>query len=544
MIKALENNPKLTIVLVVFLMLCINIDVLDVTIMEARNFITAREMITDGNWLLTTMNGEARYQKPPLPTWFVAISGLIFGMKNLFALRLPGILMIIVTGIYSYLLSNTLLKNRTHSLINALITITSFYVIGIIIEAPWDIFTHGFMLIGIFHLFQLFEKPKHYWQHTILSGFFIGLSFMSKGPVSFYVLLLSFLFAYRIAYKFKHFRAKLFSVFSILILIFIVGGWWYLYVRLEDPSTFLSIANKETGNWSSYNTRSFYYYWSFFTQSGIWAIPAFISLLYPYLKSRVSNLKAYRFSFFWTIFAVVLLSIIPEKKSRYLMPVLIPLAINIGFYIEYLIREFKNLKNKNETFPVYFSFGLIALIGIVFPVAGYLYLKDKPEVNWVLLVISSLVLTIIGITILIKLKQKLLKQVFYLTISFVISAFVFVLPLSKALKSDTYKSISLLKTEVEKEDMKVYSFGYVSPEMIWDFGDKIPQIKINDSTYNFPKEDKFGILVRNFSPEDAQLLKVNYNIVQHDTYDLNRSASNSKKYKKRLLSHYYVLTKK
>ena len=57
--------------------------VLPVTIMEARNLVTAREMVQDGNWLLTTMNGLPRYQKPPLPTWITAIFGFIFGFKHL-----------------------------------------------------------------------------------------------------------------------------------------------------------------------------------------------------------------------------------------------------------------------------------------------------------------------------------------------------------------------------------------------------------------------------------------------------------------------------
>lgn len=544
MIKTIENNPILTIIVVVLIMLNFNLAALDVTIMEARNFITAREMLTDNNWLLTTMNGEARYQKPPLPTWFTAFSGLLFGIKNILALRFPGIIMIIIIGIYSYFLSNKLLNDKAHSLINGLITITSFYVIGIIIEAPWDIFTHAFMLISIFHLFQLFEKEKQYWQHTILAGLFIGFSIMCKGPVSFYALLLPFLISYGITYKYKHFRAKLFSVFSIIILMLLIGGWWFLYVRLEDSETFLRITNKETGNWGSYNVRPFYYYWSFFTQSGIWTIPAFISLLYPYLKSRVNNLKAYKFSFYWTVFAVILLSIIPEKKSRYLMPVLIPLAINVGFYIEYLIREFKNIKDKRETFPVYFNFGLIALIGIVFSFVGYFLLKDNTNVNWVLFSSASLLLSSIGIAIIIQLKRKNIKTAFYLTIGFMISAFVLVLPLSKALKSDTYNSVSKLKTKAEKENIKIYSFGAVSPEMIWDFGDKIPQIKINDSTYKFPEDHKFGILVNGFSASETKLLKENYNIVQHSTYDLNRSEPDSKGYKKRLVSYYYVITKK
>lgn len=38
-------------------------------IMESRNIITAREMVSDGNWLVPTMNGELRLEKPPLPTW-------------------------------------------------------------------------------------------------------------------------------------------------------------------------------------------------------------------------------------------------------------------------------------------------------------------------------------------------------------------------------------------------------------------------------------------------------------------------------------------
>ena len=95
MIKTIEKYPIATLSIVIVLMLLIHLDVPNVTIMEARNFITAREMVHDNNWLLTTMNGEARYQKPPLPTWLTATSGLVFGMQSLFALRLPAALMVL-----------------------------------------------------------------------------------------------------------------------------------------------------------------------------------------------------------------------------------------------------------------------------------------------------------------------------------------------------------------------------------------------------------------------------------------------------------------
>lgn len=499
MLKKLQHNPILTITVLVLLMLTFGVQYLSVSIMEARNFITAREMLTDGNWLLTTMNGEARYEKPPLPTWLAAFFGMIFGIKNLLAIRFPAIIFIAITGVFTYLLSNKLLNNKNHSLINALIVVTSFYVIGISIEAPWDIFTHGFMLMAIYFLFQYLQGNSNNFKAILLAGLFLGCSILCKGPVSFYALLLPFLIAYGMVFKFTAIKKQILPLLAFLIIGLIVGGWWYLYVRVNDPSTFTAIAERETGNWSSYNIRPFYYYWSFFTQSGIWTIPAFISLLYPYLKRRVSNTKAYRFSFIWTITAVILLSLIPEKKSRYLMPVLIPLAINTGFYIEYLIRCFKDLKDKRETIPVYFNFGLIALIGLAFPIVGYLFLGEKLSGYMFPFAIASITLVLLSVLIFVQLKLKNMEKVFYLTIFFFAALLISGLPLSTALIDNNYKPISNLKEDTKKEAINVYGFNYISPEMIWQFGDKIPNITQEDGTINFPNEPVFGMLANGIS---------------------------------------------
>jgi len=543
MLKTLEKHPIISICILVAFMLLPNLDAIPVSIMEARNFITAREMVQDNHWLLTTMNGEARYQKPPLPTWLAAISSFVFGIKSVFGLRLPAVLMVMLIGSFIYKLSQLTLKSKTHSLINALITVSSFYVIGIIIEAPWDIFTHGFMLIAIYHLFLLFTKEKNYWKNTILAGVFIGLSFMCKGPVSMYALMLPFLIAFGITYKYSNFKRKAFSYFSILLLALSIGSWWFIYVRLQDPATFEAITKKETGNWSSYNVRPFYYYWSFFTQSGLWTIPAFISLLYPYLKNKVSNKKAYRFSFLWTILAVILLSIIPEKKSRYLMPVLIPLSINIGFYIEYILRKFKDLKDKKETIPVYFNFGLIGCIGIIFPVVAYLFLKENIAGYWFWYLAASAILVTLGVSIIIQLKKKNLQQVFIYTVLFFASVLLTVSPLSKALTSSNYKPIFNLYKEASAKQMQVYGFNYVAPEMIWQFGNKVPEIK-KDDTFHFPKENTFGMLANGINPEDQAVLSSLYTIEKVATYDLNTASKDARKYNGRLMCNYYVLTKK
>ncbi|NRD19885.1 glycosyltransferase [Winogradskyella eckloniae] len=536
MIKLIEKQPILSLLCCVVVMLGFTIDAIPVTIMEARNFISAREMLTDDNWILTTLNGQARYQKPPLPTWITAIFGYIFGITSVLALRWPTLLFVASIGVSIYLLSKKLELSKAHSLINGFIAITSFYIIGITIEAPWDIYTHGFMLMALHQLFLMFRTKETSILRSLLFVLFLAGSVLSKGPVSLYVLFLPFVIAYGIVFKFKGQPIHFLKLLSLLIFGIVLGGWWYFHVRIADPKTFTAIAERETSNWSSYNVRPFYYYWSFFVQSGLWTIPAFISLLYPYLKTRVSNIKAYRFSFFWTIFAVILLSVIPEKKSRYLMPVLIPLAINIGFYIEYLIREFKTITSKKETIPVYFQFGLIGTIGILFWASGFFLLSDTEGSTKIRFFMASAVLAIIGFFIFKNLRTKDIKNVFYLVVAFMMSIGVLVLPLAKGQAQAHYKAVS----ELNADHLKLYTLDGVSPEVLYNYGRKILSLKTKDGIL-IPAEKQFRLLTSTSKPEDISELSKLYTIEFIATYDLNFSARD---HKSRLVNQLYKLTLK
>ena len=337
----LSHNKTTHIILLVtvcLLVFFVHLDVLYVNIMEARNFLSARDMLRENNWLLTTMNALPRYEKPPLPTWLTAISGAIFGLKNVAALRLPSALVSLLLVLVSYNFIFKLTKLRTQAFITSLILATSFYIVFSGRQGTWDIYTHSFMMVAIYALYSYLLSEEFNLKYALLAGIFIGFSALSKGPVSMYGLLLPFLISYGVVYKFKLKKNLAIGLVVALVLAIGISMSWYIYINSNDAETLLEIANKETNAWSHKNIRPFYYYWSFFTQSGLWTIPAFISLLYPYLKHRVSNLKAYKFTLLWTVFSVVLLSVIPEKKSRYLLPVLIPLAFNCSFYIQYLFK--------------------------------------------------------------------------------------------------------------------------------------------------------------------------------------------------------------
>lgn len=541
MLKTLEKYPILILSIVVMFMLLVHLNVPSISIMEARNFITAREMVQDNNWLLTTMNGEARYQKPPLPTWFSAISGLLFGINSIFALRLPAALMVLFLGACLYLFSLKLNLTKQHSLYNSLILVTSFYVFAIINEAPWDIYTYGFMLAGLYFLFILFEEHKLVWKHVILSSFFIGLSLLSKGPVSLFTLFLPFLISYAIVFKFKEIKAKIFPLLVLISLSLIIGGWWFLYVRYADSAAFSKIVSIETKNWVSYNVQPFYYYWNFFIQSGIWTIPALISLLYPYIVKKIEYKKVYKFSFWWVIIAVILLSLIPEKKPRYIMPVLIPLAINIGIYMEYLILNFHKITSKKETFPIYFNFGLIAFISISLPIALILLLKFEIQqhlFNFTLLTIVSIV---IGVFMIKYLKQKNIKFVFYLVILFMISTLLFGLPISKSFnKNEAYKPIYPLHLIEKNNNIKTYTIGEIPPELLWDYNGILPDIYINEVLI-LPKEENFGLLITNdYVTTVFSQIDENYNLKLKETFNLNSGL----KINERLINEFYIVSKK
>ncbi|TQD37761.1 ArnT family glycosyltransferase [Haloflavibacter putidus] len=507
--------------------------------MEARNFITAREMLNQNSWLLTTMNNLPRYEKPPLPTWLTAISAYLFGIKNLFAMRLPAALSSILLLICFYKFLPKFKISFKQSFLSSLVLATSFYIIFSGRNGQWDIFTHAFMLVSINYLWNFFSRSKQLYENAILAALFFGFSFMSKGPVSLYALLLPFLLAYGIVYKYKNFKKKSKAFILFILLSIVISAWWFVYVRLADPVAFIEITSQETSRWGSYNIRPFYYYWSFFTQSGIWTIPTFVGLLYPYLKHRVSNKKAYLFSFLWTILSVVLLSIIPEKKSRYLLPVLIPMAFNTGFYIDYLFRKFSSMPLKEKAI-VYFNNGLIALIGIAFPFLGY-FLLDL-EGFWGYYIATSVLLFGIGIAKFFYLNRQEYSKVFYLSIAFICVIIVIGLPLINCfLDNPKFKNIAELQTSAQDNNFTVYEYGGATPELIWEFGKPILQIHLREDV--FPKKEKFGVLVHPKNKDFLEKIEGKYKIVERARYDLNYVNPEKSGYKLRLVRDFYLIKK-
>ncbi|NLI88019.1 MAG: hypothetical protein GX439_07225 [Bacteroidales bacterium] len=528
---------ELLLAIVTGILLLAGLGKIEVNIMEARNFTTAREMVQNREYLLTTLNGEPRYQKPPLPTWLTALSGAAFGFDSLFTLRLPVVAITFLLVFAFYFLSQGLGLSKKQSFNNALILITSFYIFFGGRDNQWDMYTHAFMVTSIFFLWRLLQKDTHRLGNSIAAGVFFGLSILSKGPISLYALFLPFLISYGMVYRF-HLKGKGIYLINMLFIGLLVGLWWYAYVRLKDPEYFRAIVGHEAANWASYETKPFYYYWNFFIQSGLWTLPSLTALAYPYLKKRVDNLKAYRFSLLWTLFSVILLSAVPEKKPRYLLPTLIPMAINTGFYIDYLFRRFNKGLPRAEKLWVYFSFGLLGFIALAYPFALTFILKTDILNYLPIAIISSILMLTCAFFILRGMKSFNFQITFYSTIALFTVVVVAIIPLSQNLFTNpAYKPASSALNVEAKYGVKTYRLNDIAPEIVWDFGKVIPSLpKINENI-QAPPEKQFGLLVARSDSTIVRSGFPNFEVKKVHTIDMNYRP----RHRDRLIRDYYVL---
>ena len=300
-------------------------------IMECRNIVAAREMVTDGHWLVPTLNGELRLEKPPLPTWLTALTWFI--APDSLALErgmaaLAGLLLL--WGMYATV---ALLRGRRAALFSTVVLLTCYNVVLMGRTASWDIYCHAFVMTALPPLIHAL-RGEHPWRHWLLCGLLLGLSFMSKGPISLYALLLPFVIALCMAER-RGLSIHWPALAGAVLVCAVVGGWWYVCVRLTVRDAMDAVVARETGNWTTYNTRPWWYYWRFFAESGLWAPLALWTLVAPVVQRlrRCPLHWGLLLPWLWTLLSVVLLSLFPEKKMRYLLPVMMPLSMLIGTWL-------------------------------------------------------------------------------------------------------------------------------------------------------------------------------------------------------------------
>lgn len=334
------------LVLVCLVAFFVNNAALRPDIMECRNLVTAREIANGGNWLLPTMNGGLRLEKPPLPTWIAAAVESVTP-DNLSAQRAMAGLAACVWTLFVYLFALEFLKGKTdddeklrtdYAFLSTLLFLTCYNVVLMGRTATWDIYCHAFMMGGIYFLWRGLYEDSHTWRWMSLAGLMMGLSFLSKGPVSFYALLLPFLVSV-LLFRRPDMHHKGGPLAVMIVLCLALSSWWYIYLLSAYPEITRHVMHQESSSWADHNVRSWWYYWRFFAETGIWTPLMLAALAVPYWNRRLKLRRSYLFMIMWVVASWVLLSCMPEKKYRYLLPMMVPCCYSMAFLLCYWSRH-------------------------------------------------------------------------------------------------------------------------------------------------------------------------------------------------------------
>ncbi len=450
-----KRNIEIGLVLVVSIItFFVNNNVIMPDIMESRNIITAREMVYDGHWIIPTLNSELRLEKPPLPTWIAALGEIISKDDISFQRGLSGVFALLLV-FYFWKFSSKIL--RLEPLIPTLLFLTCYNVILMGRTASWDIYCHAFMMAGIYHLSRGLEKEKSFFKDFVFAGIFTGLSILSKGPVSLYALFLPYLISFIYFYK-PGIKGKGLALTIMVLLALVVGTWWYLYVNFFEGDALSSVIQKESSSWINHNVRPWWYYWKFFLEAGVWSLLLLTAIFLPFFNKERRMEASWRFSLVWMLASLVLLSLMPEKKSRYLFPLLIPATYLMGCLVVWWKDAF-SLKPSPKIDKVAFRVNaiLITLALIILPVFAWVFLLSKGYISltlWVVFTIFILVIAFYLIYSIVKLKP--LKLLVGIVVVFLVAE-CFIMPgLRNIINNPEMKSISHVREIKELDNVPFY----------------------------------------------------------------------------------------
>jgi len=192
-----------------------------------------REMLTSGNWVSTYLNGEPRHDKPILIYWFQAVSVKLFGLHPL-AFRLPSLLASLTWIFIIYRFCKEFIDERTARITVwvfccCILTTTMFKA------ATADALLNCLITIICFDIYRYSQTPNS--KRLVLLGIYLGLGFLTKGPVAIIIPLGASLAALSICGQFNRWFQAVIHPYSWLTFLIIVTPW-HIAVYLDQGWAF------------------------------------------------------------------------------------------------------------------------------------------------------------------------------------------------------------------------------------------------------------------------------------------------------------------
>ncbi|SFG89494.1 ArnT family glycosyltransferase [Neptunomonas qingdaonensis] len=301
-------------------------------------FTTAtREMIETGNWISTYMNGVPRHDKPILIYWLQALSVSGFGL-NTFSLRLPSCLAALAWIWISY---RFVKEQRDDTEARLMVWLLAALPLASIIfkAAIADALLNFLLCATFFDIYRYFQRADN---ATLLRiGIWLGLGFLTKGPIACALPLIASLVLFAFEGRFKDWLRAVFHPIIIITFIVIVLPW-HIAVYLDQGWEFFKgfylkhNIDRFSTTMESHGGKPYYY----MMLLPLLFVP-FTGLIAPVIKSlfkqRPRGLELYLIT--WFLLVLVIFSFSKTQLPHYILygvtPILFLMArhlLNAGFW--------------------------------------------------------------------------------------------------------------------------------------------------------------------------------------------------------------------
>ncbi|MDF2158504.1 lipid-A-disaccharide synthase N-terminal domain-containing protein [Algoriphagus sp. CAU 1675] len=289
---------------------------------EARYAQIGKEMLESGDWMHPQLMGIYHYHKPPMTYWITAVSYQIFGVSP-FAARFFLQIAILLQIFLVYRIGMLLFKDTRKSFMAAMLY-ASFPVVIIGGRAlTTDAYLATFILAALTFWFAYLQDKKSH--QLILTYLFLGLGFLTKGPVVLIVPVV--LWIYHLFQKSQKPAFNLTALFG-LLLILTLGLGWFVALFIEDSQFLDYFVFKHTIQRFATDT--------FSRSQPFWFYPVIlVGAAFPWFLVLLTKTKLFfrdktnLISFFlaWVCLPVVFFSISQSKLILYILPVFSGLAL-------------------------------------------------------------------------------------------------------------------------------------------------------------------------------------------------------------------------
>ena len=433
---------------------------------------SSREMIVSHDYFRVQVGFRPFWEKPPLFFWLQSASMHVFGVGE-FAARLPNALFGAITLVTIYLIGRKE-RNGSFGILWALLYFGSvlphmYFKSGII-----DPVFNFFIFTAIYFLMKALFGEQHQLRSSVISGVLIGLAVLTKGPVGFLLLLLTFI-VILIIHRFKVWP-KITHVLAFAVSAFVVSLLWYGVEMIQNGPWFLvefikyqvDLFSKPVAS----HSQPIYYH---FVVVLLGCFPMSVLALGGFKRGKApDHMFRWMMVLFWVV--MILFTIVTTKIVHYSSMAYLPLSFIATEYVAGLIRKDQKLPawvgvmvlTIGTVFGVLltavplvdrFKATITPLIKDPFAVAGIM-----KEVHWggfeFLIGILFIVLVWVGGRMISR--RKLIEGILLLSINTALTLFLYNIYVLPKIEAHTQGSLIDFLEDVRGEDVYVTTHGFKS----------------------------------------------------------------------------------